>query len=280
VNFVNLPTSAERAGGGAEAENNRASFWVEGFQYDPAVPVATVKVDQGSNVFHRPWLGAPGVPFRAKSGSPDAVARYLAAYLAKVVATVPPRFTHTARERGVVESRRRRAREAPEPVDDPFYIIQGLYSGPEAYLAGREFGFDDEQTALDEAKKLSRSPHFEGDYVRVLTRDGELVWDSRGGEPSGRGTWLLPPEMEEARQQQQWFRFRGVLVGAKNLPRIVENLKAMGARNIATSSYHRGEAPDVVAGEIAATSKSDAKGLLTAVLGYAPPKNVFSTSAY
>jgi hypothetical protein len=109
VNFVNLPTSAGRAGGGAEAENNRASFWVEGFQYDPAVPVATVKVDQSSNVFHRPWLGAPGVPFRAKTGSPDAVARYLAAYLEKVVATVLPRFTHTARER-------RRTREARQIV--------------------------------------------------------------------------------------------------------------------------------------------------------------------
>jgi hypothetical protein len=97
--------------------------------------------------------------------------------------------------RSARESRRRRAREAPEPVDDPFYIIQGLYNGPEAYLAGREFGFDDEQTALDEAKKLLKSSHFEGDYVRVLTRDGELVWDSRGGEPSGRGTWLLPTEI-------------------------------------------------------------------------------------
>jgi hypothetical protein len=95
VNFINLPLGAGGAGGGAEAENNRASFWIDGFQYDPNIPVAKIKIEQSNNVFHRPWLGAPGVPFRAKSGSPAVVARYLADYLARIVATVPPRFTHT-----------------------------------------------------------------------------------------------------------------------------------------------------------------------------------------
>lgn len=84
----------------------------------------------------------------------------------------------------------------PQPVDDPFYVIQGLYRDGHVSI---EFGFDDEEIAIDEAKKLSRAPHFEGDYVRIITRDGELVWDSRGGDPSGRGTWLLPPGMNEAR---------------------------------------------------------------------------------
>ena len=95
VNFVNLPPGGGHGGGGAEAENNRASFWVEGFAHDPAVPAAKVKVDQSVNTFHRAWQGAPAVPFRAKSGSPDAVARYLADYLKKIVAAVPPRFTHS-----------------------------------------------------------------------------------------------------------------------------------------------------------------------------------------
>ena len=98
VNFVNLPPDVGRSGGGAEAENNRASFWVNGFAHDPTLPAATVKVEQAASVFHRPWLGAPGVPFRAKSGSPEVVARYLAAYLAKVVEAVPPRFTHSLQE--------------------------------------------------------------------------------------------------------------------------------------------------------------------------------------
>ena len=70
-------------------------------------------------------------------------------------------------------------RSSPEPVDDPFYIIQGLYNGPDAYASGNSFGYEEEDVAIAEAKKLARDPTFEGDYVRVITRDGELVWDSR-----------------------------------------------------------------------------------------------------
>ena len=66
----------------------------------------------------------------------------------------------------------------PKPVDDPFYIIQGLYNN--GYIgAGADFGYDDEKTALDEAEKLSKSLFFEGDYVRVITRDGDFVWSSK-----------------------------------------------------------------------------------------------------
>src|ERR1700677_2265760 len=81
----------------------------------------------------------------------------------------------------VDEARRRHSMvRAPEPVDDPFYVIQGVYNGPGAHLS-HSFGLDDEGVALAEAKKLLRSSHFEGDYVRVITRDGDLVWDSRRG---------------------------------------------------------------------------------------------------
>lgn len=66
----------------------------------------------------------------------------------------------------------------PKPVDDPTYIVQGLYNGG---TIAEEFGFDDEDTARTEAWKLSKSPYFEGDYVRVITRDGELVWSSKKG---------------------------------------------------------------------------------------------------
>jgi len=63
------------------------------------------------------------------------------------------------------------------PVEDPEYVIQGLYNDGTIH---ESFGFDDEATARSEAWKLSRSAYFEGDYVRIITRDGELVWDSRG----------------------------------------------------------------------------------------------------
>jgi hypothetical protein len=117
VNFVNLPPGR---GDGAEAENNRASFWVEGFNYDPSVPVAKVKVDQNNNVFHRAWLGAPAVPFRAKSGSPESIARYLAAYIDRVVRAIPPRFTNTAHEtrKGEVQMPRKSRSKSTEPTPE------------------------------------------------------------------------------------------------------------------------------------------------------------------
>ena len=39
------------------------------------------------------------------------------------------------------------------------------------------FGYDDEETALHQAKRMANARWFEGDYVRVITRDGELVWE-------------------------------------------------------------------------------------------------------
>jgi hypothetical protein len=78
----------------------------------------------------------------------------------------------------------RHGNSAPQSVDDPTYVVQGMWRG------GRlsdEFGFDDEAVAVSEAKRLLRSPHFEGDVVRVITRDGELVWpkDWAGAEKHG-----------------------------------------------------------------------------------------------
>jgi hypothetical protein len=110
---------------------------------------------------------------------------------------------HADRAGGYVQFTMRESRGAlksarVEPVFDPFYIIQGLYKG--SYSAGDSFGFDDEETAIDEARKLLHAPYFEGDYVRVITRDGDLVWDSRGGERSQYGTWFLPPELDEMRR--------------------------------------------------------------------------------
>ena len=117
VNFINLPPGVGGAGGGAEAENNRASFHIRGFAHDPAVPVAKVKVDQSNNVFRRT------VPFRARTGSPEVAARHLSAYLAAVVKTVPPNFTHTTtRERSVRQAPGERAAN-PRPRSAGFIVI-------------------------------------------------------------------------------------------------------------------------------------------------------------
>lgn len=102
VNFINLPeeVARRREGGGAENENNRASFWVRGFGLAPSPEASTVKVEQSNSSLYR-GAGAPSretrVSMRAKTGAPEGVAKHLADFLNKVVLEVPPRFTHTQR---------------------------------------------------------------------------------------------------------------------------------------------------------------------------------------
>lgn len=105
VNFVNLPTDvhASRQGGGAESENNRASYWIRGFGVDGApAPSGKVRVEEHNSVFrHRGGndvYGAPrGVSYqlRTKTAAPSVIAKYLADFINKIVVEVPPNFTHT-----------------------------------------------------------------------------------------------------------------------------------------------------------------------------------------
>jgi hypothetical protein len=95
VNFVNLPKGSGHGGGGAEAENNRMSFWVHGFHgADPHAPPprGVVKVEMSNSALPRAYK------LRAKTGSPAVVAKYLATFLNKVVQEVEPKFTHSHRE--------------------------------------------------------------------------------------------------------------------------------------------------------------------------------------
>lgn len=62
--------------------------------------------------------------------------------------------------------------------DDPDYIVQGCYSG-ESGIICESAGSDSESEAVELARDMLKSPIFQGDYVRVITRDGELVYDSR-----------------------------------------------------------------------------------------------------
>lgn len=90
IRFINLPPRIGAAGGGAEAENNRMSFWVKGFSSDNAPPpTGKVKINMSTSSLPRTHT------LRAKSGAPLAIAKYLADFLNKVVAEVPPLFTHT-----------------------------------------------------------------------------------------------------------------------------------------------------------------------------------------
>lgn len=89
VNFINLPSGVGGAGGGAEAENNRMSFWVHGFPKDGAASKGTVKVEMSNSALPREYK------LRGKTGTPEQIAKYLSDFINKVVKEVEPSFTHT-----------------------------------------------------------------------------------------------------------------------------------------------------------------------------------------
>jgi hypothetical protein len=61
----------------------------------------------------------------------------------------------------------------------PDYTVQGMYSDGRICI---EMGFYDEAQAIAEAQILMKACWFEGDSVRVITRDCELVYSSAEGE--------------------------------------------------------------------------------------------------
>jgi len=90
VTYVNLPRGSGSGGGGAESQNNRMSFDVDGFSSTTyrAMYHGKLKIEQ-STTFDR------SRKLRAKTGTPSVIARYLADYLNKFAAEVPPKFTHS-----------------------------------------------------------------------------------------------------------------------------------------------------------------------------------------
>ena len=102
VNFINLPSDVA-PGGGAEAENNRMMFGIEGFGPGPNLPPPTgkVRVEQMVNAISREYR------LRARSGTPEKIAGYLAEFINRVAAEVPPKFTHTKRTENAKRARRK-----------------------------------------------------------------------------------------------------------------------------------------------------------------------------
>ena len=92
VNFINLPSDIVGRRGGAEAENNRMMFKVDGWGgSEPNLPPPSgkVRVEQMVSVFPREYR------LRAKSGEPSSIARYLADFINRVAVEVPPNYTHS-----------------------------------------------------------------------------------------------------------------------------------------------------------------------------------------
>jgi hypothetical protein len=98
VVFVNLPEKRvqEERGGGAESHNNMSQFFVNGFGTSSSDPVSKVQVEMLVNGIHSGFPSrenrAPNL--RKKSGPPEKVAAYLAAYINDVAASFAPQFTH------------------------------------------------------------------------------------------------------------------------------------------------------------------------------------------
>jgi len=87
VNFINLPKGVGGAGGGAEGENNRAMWVMYGFHKDHSIPVEKVKLKEILSRFDQTLKG--------RTGKPEAIAQYLAAFINKLAAEVEPKYTHT-----------------------------------------------------------------------------------------------------------------------------------------------------------------------------------------
>ncbi len=85
VNFYNLPAGVGSAGGGAEAENNRLMIAVH------EQPGGNVRAELVNSVFPREYR------LRAKAGTVEKIAAYVADYLNKIAREIPPHFTHTRR---------------------------------------------------------------------------------------------------------------------------------------------------------------------------------------
>lgn len=81
--------------------------------------------------------------------------------------------------------------------DDPDYIVQGLYRGGRG---AEEDGSNDIVEAVHKALSMKRSSHFQGDYVRVITRDGEGVYDTSRGEGIRGITSSYPGDVKKIRK--------------------------------------------------------------------------------
>lgn len=84
INFFNLPTGHDGyGGGGAEVENNRMMFLIE------VAKDGKLKIQETVSALPRTHR------LRTKTASPEKLVAYLGDFLRKVIAEVPPNFTHS-----------------------------------------------------------------------------------------------------------------------------------------------------------------------------------------
>jgi hypothetical protein len=115
---------------------------------------------------------------------------------------------HPSYERESPDARKHEAGKNPS-VEDGFFIVQGYYDGGRVI---HEASYESKREALREAVRLMREPWFEGDRVRVITRDGELVRATKhesGGNPrtsrtsgASRTAYSVPRRYPDAQEKE------------------------------------------------------------------------------
>jgi hypothetical protein len=91
--FVNLYNASEADAHGADAENNRQAFVIEGFdRKDQDQAVVKVKVSLRLNHIGGDRAGREKSNMRAKTGTPAKIADYLAEHISRIVSEFEPRI--------------------------------------------------------------------------------------------------------------------------------------------------------------------------------------------
>lgn len=85
INYYNLPKGSGKAGGGAEAENNRVALLIrpKGDKYSVEYKISAIGREWG---------------LRAKTAPLDKLGQYIANHLNKIAKEVPPKWTHARQE--------------------------------------------------------------------------------------------------------------------------------------------------------------------------------------
>lgn len=98
LNYINLPVKLSN--GGAEAENNRIMLAITGFGKGENEPAPSGKVWVELVVCAVRDANQGRLRLRAKSGSPEQIAQYVADFLNMIAKDIPPNYTHTSPRKG------------------------------------------------------------------------------------------------------------------------------------------------------------------------------------
>lgn len=183
VTLINLPQGVGGAGGGAEAENNRLSFSIWGFdQQDPSAPApdGKVKVEQTVSALPREYK------LRSKTAPPSAIAKYLADFINKVVKEVAPKFTHTKMARSTGKNANDMATSAEKVLSR---FEEGKPADPTEQMSPEDAAEWKRQHDKNKDKFKSASPTLAEQAVRSRFEEGKPADPTENMKPEDAAEW-------------------------------------------------------------------------------------------